>query len=791
MAERQTFAFEVQAPVQGRPSAQGGGQIAQTVGGQVMGGDRSGVNTNGADVFGGFLDGLLAPYAERKAKEQFAKGVTDQMYAEAGKEVRAGNGLLTKIFGPTAYEEGAVFYEAQKRISEAQSAWAAREDELKRMSSDEVAKQWADHLEATKVGDYYLDQMISDEMLKASPQMLQSVAKANYKYEQEKAAKSQADAWDAGADAFQNIAASFSATADPSAEQVAGYNSAAQSFLQTFIPVKGQTDESYVKNLTNVMRRFAQKGNGHALTALMRSGASDVLELGDRVKIEDFYNRYGKQAVARAAAAPEVMGQINALERELARDNIDPEAALLNKRRINETIKRQTGFDVDLYDVTDQTATLRNVWQGIVAEERRTEDWQREVAKQEDQQQHELELEQIRAERDATAADMAFASDSPGVAIASGAVKSDALNMRILQGYMQNDFAGMNRVYKDGIITPTVKDAIQNTINTHIASGYSAEFDNLSQKFDAMMKTNPAMAKEYFGPAFVAMRQYQKIGRGPQAFAMAFGNASQYQPSGSAVAKGQKDVKEWVDKQQPGFVTRAITGAWSLNASGRNTLARLIGSEVAMDASAGGADLSEETLRKSAYDRVINNGMFEQYGPMAWSNPAGTRPLWRDLGVPRDVADQVILGQIDASLRNRGFEKGISGAEYQITRTSRAGKPVLLVVPVDDEGNMLTTKAAAITIGQLQAAAKTHVKEQKNKPPLFTWSPAARAIGKWATTAGVEQQRAATATKPKPANPGGGNGGILDNQDRRIGWSPIDVISNNGVTTRTDTRKKP
>lgn len=725
MAERQTFAFEVQAPVQGRPAAQGGGQISQMVGGQVIGGDRSGVNADNSAVFGSFLDGLIAPYAERKAKEDFARGVTDQMYAEAGQEVRAGNGLLTKIFGPTAYEEGAVFYEAQKRVAEAQSAWSASEDELKRMSSDEVAKQWADHLEATKVGDYYLDQMISDDMLKAAPTMLQSVAKARYKYQQEQASQKQAEAWMAYADTFQQQAASFAATTDPDQDQVLGYQAATQNFLNMFIPVTGQTDESYVKNLTNVMRAFAQRGNGHAITALLRSGASDVLTPEDRVRVEDQYQRYGKQAVAKAAANPEVMGLIDRLEFDMAYLRVSPQEALKRKREINEQIKRSTGFDIDMYDTSDQAGTLRSIWSDMKSADDRQEERSFQIQRQEDQQAHELELEKAKATADANAAEMAWASNAPGVALASGAVKADAMKARVFKGYLDDDFAGLNRAFKDSIVAENIKGAIQNTISTNVSSGYSQEFEGLVRKFDGMVAVNPALAKEYFGNAFAAMRQFKKAratgARPDVAFAQAFGDDSQYAPSGAQVAKASKEITKFVSDQQPGTIMGWVTGATALNKSGINTMSNLIAREVAMDKQGAGEDLSEGTLIKSAMDRLIATGRFEQAGPLGWKVREGGEPMWKSLGVPRDLAQKIIYEQVDVSLKNRGFAAGAEGDEYNIVMSSRAGQPVLIVTPVDEEGSVLFKQAATITVGQLKQAVIN--KQQRDNKAKGILSP--------------------------------------------------------------------
>lgn len=721
MAERQTFAFEVQAPVQGRPDSGGGVNITQTVGGQTVGGDRSGIQrANLGGVVGGFLDNLLEPYAERRAKEQYAKGMADQMYAEAGEEVRAGNGLLTQIFGPTAYEEGAIFYEAQERVANAQNSWVQREDELKKMGSEDVARAWADHLESTKVGDEYLDRMIEDTLVKASPQMLQTVAKAQFKYQQERTARAQGNTWMAYGSTYQAQAASFAATSDPDDQSIVGYNSATQAFLDMFQPVVGQTDEAYKKNLTNVMRRMAQQGQGHAISALLRSGALDVLDEGDRVRIEDVYAKYGKQAVSKAAADPAVMAEIDKLEFEMAYLRVGPQEALLRKRRINEKVKRNTGFDIDLYDTSDQAGTLRSIWSDMKSADDKQEDRQFQIARQEDQQAHELELETAKATADANAADMAWASNAPGIALASGAVKPDAMKARVFKGYLDNDFAGMDRAFKDSIVSDNIKGSIQNTISSNVSAGYSQEFEGLVGKFDGMVTANPALAKEYFGNAFAPMRQYKKLRQagagGVSAFAQAFGDDSQYAPSGAAIAKATKSITKWVADQQPGSIMGWIAGASALNKSGQATMANLIAREVAQDSAGAGEDLSEATLTQAAYDRLIASGRLEQHGPMGWKTPQGQEPMWKALGVPKDIASKIIVEQIDVTLKNRGFEKGAFGDEYDVRRTSRNGQPVLLVTPVDEDGHMLYGSAATITTGQLkQAVVNKQARDNKAK----------------------------------------------------------------------------
>ena len=728
MAEKQTFAFQAPDPVQGRPSAQGGYNTGQIIGGEVMGGDRSGIGPDqrGA-VIGSFLDGLLEPYAQRKSKEAFAKGMTDQMYAEAGEEIRAGNGLLTQVFGPSAYEEGAIFYEAQQRVAQVQNEWAAEEDQLKLLGPDEVAKAWADRLDKAKVGDTFLDGVIQDSLMKASPQMLQSVAKARYGYQQERASRAQADAWLGQGEVLQKQASSLMASGDGGV----GYQSALKSFTDLFIPIKGQNDESFKKNLAGTIRTLSMRGQGHAVTALLQSRALDVLDEEDRSRLEQVYERASSTALANAAASPEMIKRIDDLNRDLAFGKLSAPEAIKAKRGINERLKQLTGFDTDYFDASEQAATGKSVWGDVVAKLRREEDKAERIADREDQQQHERDMEQMRATQDAAAADLAWASSSPAMAVASGAVKSEAMKARVLKGFLEDDFAGLDRSFRDAIVADGVKDAIKNTVSSTIDQGYTPEFEKLAKRFAGMERTNGAMAKEYFGSYAPAMRQFQRrvaTGASPTvAFASAFGDDAQYAPSGGAVAAASKEIQAAIKEQQPWVISQWITGSYGLNASAQRTLANMVAREVATDRQGGAGDRSDSSLISDAISRVTTLGLFETAGPFGWRNAKGEQPLYKTIGVDKATADRVIMEQIDVSLRNRGYTEGMGGDEYEVIRTKQGGKPMLIVVPQDDKGIPLTNKSVTITVDQLKNAvnerqARNNKAKGILKPDELAWA---------------------------------------------------------------------
>lgn len=342
---RQSFAFDVSAPVQG-DARQGGGYRASNVqGGQVSGANRSAEVAGAAQYsagLGDYFDNLMKPALEREARARFVKGMTDQMYAEAGEEIRAGDGILTKIFGPSKYEEGAAFFESQERVQSAVQTWAGREDELKRMTQDEVTREWAKTMEETATGDPFTDDLISQQMIKQAAPMLQSVAKASYKFRQEDLSGKSRKLAVMSAETFQAQAQQFFATSDPNDPEAAkGFEVGMQNFLGGMVPLAGQDEDSYRASLSTSFRTMVRNGYGHAATALMQRGVLDMLPDDEREAAENEYRRFASKAVGNTAA--QFMGDIDQLQGELEFGKLTGEQAVARMRHINEKIKRYSG----------------------------------------------------------------------------------------------------------------------------------------------------------------------------------------------------------------------------------------------------------------------------------------------------------------------------------------------------------------------------------------------------------------------------------------------------------------
>lgn len=712
MAEPTSFAFNVPGPFQQDTGGLGGFRGPQIVGGNSTGQNLSPAAVNGQADFGAqlgtFVDGLLKPYAERKARTKFVDGMVGQMYAEAGKEIRP-DGVLANIFGPSDYEEGAMFYEAQQRVAQAQKDWTASEDDLKRLSPQEVSKAWAAKLEGTKTGNQFVDDLIEQQLLEASGPMIQSVAKAAYKHRQETTMIAQSGAWSSGASAYQAVAESFANTAEPTDDQVNGYTLALRNFLGSMAKPMGQDDDSYQKSIVNSYRNMMRDGNGHAASALMQSGILDLLPDDDRRTAEDEYLKFARLSNGKAAGA--FISDIDALRGKIEFAEISGPAAVAEARRINELIKRKTGFDFDYFDVSDETSMMNSIWSAAKSAAQRAEDQAFALNLEGIRAQNARELEDHKVQLKADAAALAYQSDSPGSAVAAGAVDSEAMAATLYKGYQDNDFAGLNRSYKDGIpVPPNVSNAIQNTVQSTVYSGWTKEFDNLHAKFEGMMQVNPAMAKGYFGQQnWAAMLNYRRQVQGGAtkqvAFALAFGDDIQYNVDGSQNAKARADVLEYVQREGWGaWAGRWITGGSRLNSSGARELASMVSRDVAMDSKFGGGALDNNTLMATTLENVTNTGAFEKVGPLGWSNRPGTTPLWKLLGYTpgtKGEAEDVILATVNYELKKAGFEDGAYADQYNIVRGKFNGQPTLIVVPVED-GVLVHRKSAVITLDRLK-----------------------------------------------------------------------------------------
>lgn len=695
---RSSFAFEPARASQSQPAQSAGFRGIQMQGGNtsIAGGIAAAaqVSTPGpeADRIGSFMSELLAPAIERKKKEQFVKGMVDQMSAVSGDEIRVNNNNpLNRIFGPSSYEEGAIFYSAKDAVNKWQTNMLADMDNLKRLPPEELTKVVAQSFETLRTGDQFTDLAIETSLIESSQPVIGAIAKERYKWQQGEALKSFSQASGSSGDAFQKTMQSLNTTSSPTDGGNLAANSAANNFLTGLRQPPGMDDETYKKGLVGLYRQWAQNGNGYAVSALKQSGFMDILTDEELVRLEDAELKYANRALGRAAV--NYADELNELDFQMKFGKISAVDAMAKVAALNERIKGDTGFDVDLFDYEDIRQTGADVWSSLHAQLQRQESRRWELEDMARREQFAREEREAEASDEAAQVQVAWAAGRVQTAMAKGIGSAGNFDILAQADFAQGNWTNILRAYNNEQWTSgLVKDQVQAQIGSSMGQEYNADFAQGYQLFSKLNKAKPAAAMAYYGDHYGPLLNYERMittGRmtPSMAFQRAFSNPAQYAPTEQTTTQAKEAIDTWI-KSNRGDTWGGMLGFGrrNLNTSGqealKNTMARQLGVYLK------NTDMPAEALVPNLYQDLKTSGAYEDYGRLGWSNKPGTKPLSVLLGVQQDEADTIVESVIDRRLKASGFADGVGGDNYDIRRIrGQDGKPMLSVIPYDeDEG---------------------------------------------------------------------------------------------------------
>lgn len=725
---RSSFAFEPARASQSQPvsgsgfrgiQSQGGNtSIAAGVAAAAGAGTMAGPE---ADRIGGFLSDLLAPAIERRKKEQFVKGMVDQMSAVSGEEIRVNSkNPLNTIFGPSSYEEGAVFYSAKDAVNKWQTNMLGDMDNLKRLPPEELTKVVAKSFESMLTGDRFTDLAVETSLIEASAPVVGAIAKERYKWQQAEAAQSFSNAAGSSVEAFQSMATSLATNSDPSDAGNLAMNSAVNNFRTSLMKPEGMDEETYKKSLTGLYRQAAQGGHGYAVTAMEQSGFLDILTDEEFVRLEDVKLKYANRALGRAAL--NYGEELDKLNSDIEFGRVSAVEAMATAASINEKIKGDTGFDVDLFDYKEITGAGKSVWSSLHQELIRQEGYRQQT--QNIILKDKLDREAKAEEAAETAAQVKAAYGAGRIKTATAAGIGSGGNYDVLA---QADFAAGNwtnmaRAYRnEGWTSSLVKDQIQVQISAGMGKEYSKDFEQAYTRWAGLNKASPAMAGEYYGDMNNAMLRYDMLVRGGTsknvAFQQAFSDISQYAPRTEVSKTASDAIETWVsgnrsDTWGGGTIGGLLGGKRNLNESSANALRNVMGRQLTVMMA--NSDVPADKMVPGLYERIIKSGAFEDYGKVGWANKPGTTPLGQMMGLQQDEADEVVQNVIDKRLKASGFSDGVSTDNMHIYRIrGEDGKPALTVQPETEDGpgplvvipfDALKSEADTMRAGRVPAA---------------------------------------------------------------------------------------
>lgn len=702
MAEgRTTFSFAPAAVAQSSAEAQGGMRPIQMQGGNtsIAGGVAAASQfTEAGPVagqIGGFLSNLLQPAIDRKKQQNYVKGMVDQMSAVAGEEIRVNNkNPLNTIFGPSAYEEGAVFYAARDATNKWQSNMMADKDNLKRLPPDELTKVIAKSFETMNTGDKFTDMAVNTALIEASQPVIGAIAKERYKWQQGEALTSWSNATNSGGSGFQSLMTSLAGNAAPNEQSNIAANAAHNNFLGSLQQPAGMDEETYRKGLIGFYGAAAERGDGYAITALKSSGFLNLLTDEERTKLEDKELKYGNRALS--AAAVQFAPALDRLNFNMEFGKVSATEAMATLADINEKVKGATGFDQDLFDYKDIVGAGKNVWTAMHAQMQRQEDRKWQIEDRAAREKFEMERDAKKAHDEAAQIQTAYAAGRVKTAMAAGIGATGNFDILAQADYASGNWSNMVRSYdNDQWVSNLVKDQVQAQVGGSMGGEYNKDFELGYKKFEALNAAKPAAAMAYYGDLYAPLLDYKRLvtsGVAPgTAFARSFANPEKYAPVPDLTKKANEAIDNYIAKNR-GNTWGGFTGLGrdDLTASGTNALKSAMSRQLGVNMK--NSDMGPEALIPNMYQELIRSGAFEDYGRLGWSNKPGTPNLGKQLGLQQDEADEVVQKVIDKRLKDTGFKDGVRGDNFDIRRIKDAnGNALVAVTPYDDEDGAGTT----------------------------------------------------------------------------------------------------
>lgn len=696
---RTSFVLDSGPIAQTTTGASGASRGSQLVGGQATGG----VVTSGMETTPGYVAGelgqyfeqLLAPQVERARQRKFFEGYTRAQAGETLKELTHNDSPLTKIFGPSGFEQGAQFFAAQSAINKWSTDRLAEIDTLKRMPEGELAKVMSETSLGMMTGDLYADALVQQGLLEAQGPVIKQVSAARYQWLQQEGASRYSEAANSAADALQAIAVGQAALS-PDKRDTEATRLQTMRFLDGMQKPEGMADETYLRALKGFMRNQMAKGNFYSVELLREAGIDNILDDTARAQMEDAYEKYANRAMDRAASEPDVIERMMRVDVQIETEQISVAEAIDEVERVNALVRSRTGITgLDYVDAKELRGYGKRVLDVIVARQRRLETRQWQIEDREyaaDQRRLERQEE---AANDAATALAAWSLGGVQTAKVMGATEAHFDTLAI-QDWNGGDYSRIVRAYKrEGWHSTALANMMQAGVTAALGEQYTKQTEGAYQRWRQLYEASPAAANAYYGKLALPLSNFHRLLTSGQvdaqdAYRQAFANIGQY-----AVQAIPADRRREFDKRIDSIIDNEQSywfnpwGRANMTTASQRVLKSAIGDYVAVH----GANSTRDTaaLMKEAVASGVANGTIERYGPLVWRNPRPTRPLGKLLGLQTKDADRVVMSVVDARLKAAGFrdwnngdvEAMRLGNDLKLTARPENGPPLSILIRFD------------------------------------------------------------------------------------------------------------
>lgn len=284
---------------------------------------------------------MLAKHVDDARTAAYVDGMQRAMGGEALKEIKESEPWYAQAFGDTPVILGARAYTAEAAVTKTVSDQMANLKGIAQLGPQEASAHFARMMKASTIGDPQADAMIIKGLSDQLPTLMKAQAKEHYAYNQNQMTKAQ-DA------AMRSAGAALQAMGPALAEEKITYADmevASKKLLASVLPVAGQDEASYTKNMAANIRLWANQGNLHAINVLQKSGFMEQAGLSEDQIV----------GINRSIAAAEVKASTQFQAKNavtLAKLNADLDRPDLAGRSVEDIYKEMLRVDASFQNAT-------------------------------------------------------------------------------------------------------------------------------------------------------------------------------------------------------------------------------------------------------------------------------------------------------------------------------------------------------------------------------------------------------------------------------------------------------
>lgn len=250
---------------------------------------------------GGMQAQRLIKDAEQR---QYIEGAAKAASGAALTEIVNDQPWYTKIFGPTAFVEGARAYTIKGKVAEWAEQHMLAMGTLAEKAPSEIPAYLNSTIQQVMTGDPDTDQALTAELLANVPGLVKEHTKQHYMLLQRRADEARAYGIDA---ALRNYGAMYDGSVDMTVEDEARITGNAASVL---VPPPGVTIEKHWETVVDRVSAAVESGNTQVYNLLQNEGITQRLPLDAQLRINAAMRKAAPRALQKFMGRPEVMQQL-------------------------------------------------------------------------------------------------------------------------------------------------------------------------------------------------------------------------------------------------------------------------------------------------------------------------------------------------------------------------------------------------------------------------------------------------------------------------------------------------